>query len=314
MNMKKIFTVLASMASICCLTACSTTPTTNSSAKAEKKINVVTTFYPMYDFAKQVAGDKAEVTSLIDASVEPHDYEPSAKDIAKISEADVFVYSSEYMETWVKQVLANIDTTKVKVVDASKGIDLMHAEEEEHEHEGEEAHEHEFDPHIWLDPVLAKQQVTNILEGIIAADTANKDSYTTNAQAFTTKLEELDKEYQTLQTATNKTFVTQHEAFGYLAHRYGLTQKAIAGISPNTEPTPAKLAELQAFIKENNVTTLYFEELASPKIAELLSKETGASLEVLSTLEGLSKEEQDKGADYISVMKENLAALKKAIQ
>ncbi|KRN57595.1 metal ABC transporter substrate-binding protein [Carnobacterium divergens] len=282
------------------------------------KLQVVTTFYPMYDFTKNVVGDNGEVSVLMKAGTEPHDYEPSAKDIAKIADSDVFVYNSEEMETWVGSVLKNIDTKKTVVIDASKEIKLLegsHEEEDEdhdHDHEG---HSHAHDPHVWLDPVLAKEEVNAIKEGLIQADKTNKASYEKNAKTYSDKLDALNEKFEVgLKDAKNRTFVTQHAAFAYLAARYDLKQVAISGISPDQEPSPAKLAELNDFVKENNIKVIYFEETASPKIAKTLAKETGATLAVLSPIEGITKEDQDQGIDYIKVMENNLKALQETIK
>lgn len=282
------------------------------------KLQVVTTFYPMYDFTKNVVGDNGEVSVLMKAGTEPHDYEPSAKDIAKIADSDVFVYNSEEMETWVGSVLKNIDTKKTVVIDASKEIKLLegsHEEEDEdhdHDHEG---HSHAHDPHVWLDPVLAKEEVNAIKEGLIQADKTNKASYEKNAKTYSDKLDALNEKFEAgLKDAKNRTFVTQHAAFAYLAARYDLKQVAISGISPDQEPSPAKLAELNDFVKENNIKVIYFEETASPKIAKTLAKETGATLAVLSPIEGITKEDQDQGIDYIKVMENNLKALQENIK
>lgn len=282
------------------------------------KLQVVTTFYPMYDFTKNVVGDNGEVSVLMKAGTEPHDYEPSAKDIAKIADSDVFVYNSEEMETWVGSVLKNIDTKKTVVIDASKEIKLLegsHEEEDEdhdHDHEG---HSHAHDPHVWLDPVLAKEEVNAIKEGLIQADKTNKASYEKNAKTYSDKLDALNEKFEvSLKDAKNRTFVTQHAAFAYLAARYDLKQVAISGISPDQEPSPAKLAELNDFVKENNIKVIYFEETASPKIAKTLAKETGATLAVLSPIEGITKEDQDQGIDYIKVMENNLKALQENIK
>lgn len=287
-------------------------------AKDSNKLQVVTTFYPMYDFARNVAGDNAEVSVLMKAGTEPHDYEPSAKDIAKIADSDVFIYNSEEMETWVPSVLKNVDKKKTVVVDASKEITLLDgAEDHDHDHEGEEHddHSHAHDPHVWLDPVLAQEEVKAIKTGIIEADPDKKADYEKNAAAYNEKLEALNQKFVNgLKNAKNRTFVTQHSAFAYLANRYGLDQVAIAGLSPDQEPSPAKLAELNDFVKDNKVKVIYFEETASPKIAKTLANETGASLEVLSPIEGITKEEQDKGVDYIKVMESNLKALKKSVK
>lgn len=282
------------------------------------KLQVVTTFYPMYDFTKNVVGDNGEVSVLMKAGTEPHDYEPSAKDIAKIADSDVFVYNSEEMETWVGSVLKNIDTKKTVVIDASKEIKLLegsHEEEDEdhdHDHEG---HSHAHDPHVWLDPVLAKEEVNAIKEGLIQADKTNKASYEKNAKTYSDKLDALNEKFEAgLKDAKNRTFVTQHAAFAYLAARYDLKQVAISGISPDQEPSPAKLAELNDFVKENKIKVIYFEETASPKIAKTLAKETGATLAVLSPIEGITKEDQDQGIDYIKVMENNLKALQETIK
>lgn len=295
------------------MTACGRT---KEAAKTdEDKIKVVTTFYPMYDFTKNIVGNLGDVELLIPAGTEPHDYEPSAKDIAKITDSDVFVYNSLELETWVKDVLENVDQKKVTVVDASQNITLMdgvaHEDEDEEEHEG---HEHELDPHVWLNPVLAKKEVETIRDALIKRYPEHKETLEKNATTYLEKLTELDQEYQAaFKLAKNKTFVTQHAAFGYLAKQYGLTQESIAGISPDQEPSPSRLAELKKYIEANHVSVIYFETTASSKVAKTLAKETGIELAVLNPLESLTQKEQDAGEDYISVMKENLAALKKSI-
>ncbi|WP_157454623.1 metal ABC transporter substrate-binding protein [Carnobacterium maltaromaticum] len=311
-SLKKGSLLIASLAILFIMVGCGNQEATKDSTK----LQIVTSFYPMYDFTQNVAGDNAEVSVLMKAGTEPHDYEPSAKDIAKIADSDVFVYNSKEMETWVSSVLTNIDTKKTVVVDASQGIDLLegnHSDDEtEAEHEG---HSHAHDPHIWLDPVLAQKQVDTIKEGIIKADTKNKETYEKNALAYKEKLAALNEKFEMgLKNAKNRTFVTQHAAFAYLANRYDLEQVAIAGLSPDQEPSPAKLAELNDFIKENNIKIIYFAETASPKIAKTVANETGAKLEVLSPIEGITQEEQEKGVDYIKVMEKNLEALEKAIK
>lgn len=311
-SLKKGSLLIASLAILFIMVGCGNQEATKDSTK----LQIVTSFYPMYDFTQNVAGDNAEVSVLMKAGTEPHDYEPSAKDIAKIADSDVFVYNSKEMETWVSSVLTNIDTKKTVVVDASQGIDLLegnHSDDEtEAEHEG---HSHAHDPHIWLDPVLAQKQVDTIKEGIIKADTKNKETYEKNALAYKEKLAALNEKFEMgLKNAENRTFVTQHAAFAYLANRYDLEQVAIAGLSPDQEPSPAKLAELNDFIKENNIKIIYFAETASPKIAKTVANETGAKLEVLSPIEGITQEEQKKGVDYIKVMEKNLEALEKAIK
>ncbi len=202
------------------------------------------------------------------------------------------------------------------MIDASKGIELVEGtEEEDHDHEHEEEHHHEHDPHVWLSPVLAEQEVTNIQNGLTKADKTKADTYKKNAEKYKEKLKTLDNKFRTaFEGAKQRDFVTQHAAFQYLAKEYDLHQVAIAGLSPDQEPSPARLAELQKYVKENNISTIYFEEVASPKVAETLANETGAKLEVLSPIEGITDKEQKKGMDYIAYMEQNLQALQKTIK
>lgn len=310
--MKRLTKMILGLTLVSLLVACG--KETTEEKKEADKLHIVTSFYPMYDFAKKVAGDKADVTVLTEAGVEPHDYEPSAKDLAKIQNADVFIYNSNEMETWVRDVLASIDTKKVKVIEASQGIDLMEASEE-HEHEGEESHNHELDPHVWLDPVLAKKEVETITKGLVEVDTTNKDSYETQSSEFKKELDKLNDAYvAATKNATQKTFVTQHTAFSYLAKQYGLTQVPISGISPDQEPTPKELKNIEDLVKKDNIKVIYTESSASSKVAETITSATGATLSELNPLESLTKKEMDEGEDYLSVMYTNLDHLKLTIK
>ena len=335
--------------------AANSASTPEASAQMEQKLKVVTSFYPMYEFSKQIAGDHAEVVVLVPAGTEPHDWEPSAKDMVLVSDADIFVYNG-IVEEWAEKAIESASNEKRIVIEASHGIDLMegeahshdhgegeeeaheheegevHAEEGSHDHdhgEGEEeaheheegevhadedAHDHVMDPHVWLSPVLAQKQVTAILEAFVMADPANEEDYTKNAAAYIAQLQQLDEEFKAgLKDVKTKEFVTQHAAFGYLAREYNLTQVAIAGLSPEQEPSPDKMVDIVKFAKEHHVTTIFFETLADPKVAGTLAKEIGAKTDVLNPLEGLTKEETQNNMDYISVMKKNLEALVTAL-
>ncbi|WP_168121546.1 metal ABC transporter substrate-binding protein [Paenibacillus sp. HB172176] len=288
----------------------------NANSNDGDKLNVVTTFYPMYEFSRQVGGEYANVTALIPAGAEPHDWEPSAQDMVKVKEADIFVYNG-IVEGWVDDALSSAANDKRVVVEASNGISLMEGLPEEEEGEEEHAHEEEgpiLDPHVWLDPVLAQKEVASIEAAFEQADPANKDAYKKNADAYIAKLQELDETYKAgLKDVKRKEFVTQHAAFGYLAKQYGLTQVPIAGLSPEQEPAPDDLANIIAFAKENQVKTIFFETLVEPKIAQVVADEIGAKTDVLNPLEGLTDEEQKNNLDYIGIMKNNLEALKKAL-
>ncbi|MEH7548935.1 metal ABC transporter substrate-binding protein [Neobacillus vireti] len=297
------------------VSGCSNAASTKSEKTSEgsKKLQIVTTFYPMYYFAQKVAGSSANVELLIPNGVEPHDWEPTANDMAKIQDSDLFIYNSRYFETWTEKVFKSINDPNLKVIEASNGIELMDALDSEEE----DIHEHTSskDPHVWLSPVLAQKEVDNIAKALEQADPKNKDKFQKNAAALNSELADLDSLYkETIDKAKKKEFVTQHAAFGYLAKQYGLTQIPIAGLSPDVEPTLGKLAELTDLTKKKNVKIIYFEELTSSKVADTLAKEIGAKTEVLNPLEGLTKKEQEKGLDYIDVMKNNLESLKLSLQ
>lgn len=300
------------------LAGCGASDTTDTASNKEE-LTVVTTFYPMYDFAKKVVGNKGEVTLMLEAGQDSHGYEPTPQDIAAIADADVFVYNSDEMEIWVPSVLDSIGDSDVIIVNASKDIPLYEVagdestEEESHEGEGEDAHS--IDPHVWLDPVYAQDEVTAILAGVIAADEANETVYEANAAAFQAELVALDAAYQAaFENAENRIFVVQHAAFGYIARRYDLTEMAVSSVSSDAEPNPAKLAELQQFMVDNQIAVVYYSDSTSSKIAETLAGATGAALEVLSPLEGITQEAQEAGKDYLSIMEDNLSALQKTIQ
>lgn len=310
--MKKIKLLIVLGASVLLFTACSSDV---KQSKVENKtgINVVTTFYPMYEFTQKVVGDEGNVSLMITSGVEPHDYEPTAKDIAKLHDADVFVYNNENMETWVPSVLKEVKKQDVNVIKATEKITLMPGSEEEEAHDyDEKEHHHELDPHVWLAPSLAIKEVETIRDELIKAYPDKTEIFTENATSYLNELSDLDNEFhQSLDNATEKHFVTQHAAFGYLAHEYGLTQVPISGLSPDEEPSPKRIAELKTFVKDNQVSYIYFEDNANDKVAKTLSDEAGVKLEVLNTLEGLSNEKQKNGESYVSVMRDNLTALEK---
>ena len=289
---------------------------TNKEADKKEDLTIVTTFYPMYDFTKEIVGDEGNVKLLIPAGTEPHDFEPSAKERAEISDADVFVYNSSDMEFFVDSLKDSVDSKQTLMIEAAKGIDRLESQEADEHEESEEGHDHshEYDPHVWLDPVLAIKEVRTIAEELGEKYPDKKKTFTKNADAYIKKLEALDQKYSDeLKDTTNRTFVTQHAAFAYLANQYDLKQVAISGVSPDQEPTPSRLAELKEFVKKNNIKVIYFEENASSKVAETLSNETGVKLEVLNPLESLTNEQIKAGENYISVMEKNLKALKESI-
>jgi zinc transport system substrate-binding protein len=300
-------------------TGCGDKGTTESDASGkDKKLKIVTSFYPMQEFTNQVAGAIADVTVLVPAGTEPHDWEPTPKDVAKIAEADVFIYNGGGFEGWVDDILKSVNNPKLKVVEASKGIELMessnaHDEHDEHKDEKKDG-EHALDPHVWIDPILVQQEVKTITDALVEVDAAHAADYKKNSDEYIAILKDLDTTYKNeLKDVKSKEFVTSHTAFAYLAKRYGLTQMPISGVSPEQEPSAAEMKEIVEFVKEHQVKTIFFETLASPKVAEAVAKEAGVETAVLNPMEGLTDEEKAKGLNYIGVMKANLDALKKAM-
>ena len=307
-NWKWLLIVIGSMM---IMSACGNKEKSDSTSEKDK-LKVTTTFYPMYEFTKQVAGDLADVEVLVPENQEPHDWEPNPKDIATVQDSDLFIYNSEYMETFVETIEEAMGTKETTFVEASNGLTLQEDHELEEESDHDHEHSHEMDPHVWLSPALAMKEVNNIADSLIKVDPENATTYEQNRDAYLLKLTALDSKYkEELSKVSKKEMITQHAAFAYLASDYGLEQVAIAGLSPDEEPSAQKLADLKSFAEDHDIQVIYFEETASKKVAQTLANEIGAKTEVLSTLEVLSKKDKEQGLDYISVMERNLEKITK---
>ncbi|WP_244178680.1 metal ABC transporter substrate-binding protein [Streptomyces rubellomurinus] len=297
----------SALAASLALTACGSGG--SGSAHGGGKLKVVASFYPMEFLAQQIGKDHVEVTDLTAPGVEPHDLELTAKQVAAVQKADAIVYLKGLQPTVDQAVDQSSSTHKVDATAASPLVDHHldeGAEGDGHKHEGPAG-----DPHIWLDPTRYSAIAKSVGDEFAKADPAHADEYKKNTDELVTKLAALDKEFQDgLKGARTKTFVTSHAAFGYLADHYGLTQVAINGVDPESEPTPARLAEVQKAAKDNGVTTIFFETLVSPKLADTVAKDLGLKTAVLDPLEGVKDPTKD---DYLSVMKQNLANLQAAL-
>ncbi|WP_138493828.1 metal ABC transporter substrate-binding protein [Paenibacillus pinistramenti] len=278
-------------------------------------LKVEVSFYPMYEFTKKVAGELADVHTLIPAGVEPHDWEPTPRDIGSIEEADVLVYNGAGLEGWVDQVVDALDSDKLVTIEASSGIDLINGFKEEEEGEAADPREEGGeDPHVWLSPVQAVKEVRNIQEGLSKAAPQYAAQFKSNADTYIAQLEELDQEIkQELTGVKRKDFITQHSAFGYFARDYGLEQIPIAGLSPDQEPSASSMADIVKFAKEHDTRTIFFETLVSSKVAQTVADEIGATTAVLNPIEGLTDEELADHLDYVSVMRQNLKSLAAAL-
>ncbi|GGV93565.1 metal ABC transporter substrate-binding protein [Streptomyces narbonensis] len=293
------------------------------------KLDVVASFYPMQYLAEQIGGGHVSVDTLTKPGVEPHDLELKPRQIGELGEADVILYlkgiqpavDDAIAQAGVKNTVDAATLTKLE----AHGTEVGHehegeehgAEEAGHEaHEGHEGHDHGTeagtDPHIWLDPVKYAEVAKGVGAALEKADPAHAADYKKNTDALVKKLGDLNTQFATgLKNTTTRTFITTHSAFGYLAERYGLEQEGITGIDPESEPSPARIKELQDIAKKDKVSTVFFETLASDKTAKTLAGDTGLTTDVLDPLEGIT--DKSKGDDYIEVMQSNLAALKKAL-
>lgn len=297
------------------LAGCSNT-VNKKSFQDESKLAIVTTIYPVYDFASNIAGDKAEIINLVPAGTEPHDFELSTGDMQLIETADLFLYNGAGMENFVDKTLKALSNEDLVVVEAAGEVELIagvHHHDDEEAYDGSE--EENTDPHTWLSIENAIVECEAIKDALVMVDKENADYYEANFQAYKEKLEALDGRYkEELSDLSGDTIVVAHEAFGYLCREYGLKQEAVEGLTADSEPDAARMKEIIEFCKENDIKIIFFEELVSPKVANTIANEIGAETMVLNPVEGLTAEQEEEGLDYIGIMEQNLEALKKALQ
>jgi zinc transport system substrate-binding protein len=285
------------------------------------KLSIVATLFPIYDFAREIVGDKATVTLLLPPGVEAHSFEPKPGDMITINNAGIFLYTGKYMEPWVEKIIQATDNKNLIIIDTSKGVNLRKGtaghEEEGYGQNVRGHNEHgAYDPHIWLDFANAQKMVDSILEGLTRQDPVNKDIYAQNAAAYKTKLQALDEKFKnTLSGCKKDTFVhSGHFAFNYLASRYNLHYISAYGGSPNAEPTPGKIIELKKFILAHAIKYIYYEALITPRIADILNKETGAQLLKLNGTHNIGKDDLKQGKTFIGLMEDNLTNLKVGLE
>jgi zinc transport system substrate-binding protein len=311
----KLFVAAALLVSAALLGGCERTA---SRELDPNKLNVVASFYPLYDFATKIGGEHVHAVNLVPAGVEPHDWSPKSRDLQLLNKAQVFVYEGAGFEGWADSALKTLKAGGPIVVEASKGVPLLQAAEEEAGGVSDGGHSDNklgVDPHIWLSPANAKIIGSNLKQAFIQADPAHKADYEANYNSFAAKLDALDAKYrQQLSGVKRKQLVVSHQAFGYLCRDYGLTQMPIMGLSPDAEPTAQDMKRISDFIRNNGVKTIFFEELVSDKLAATLAKDTGANTAVLNPLEGLTEAQQQAGQDYFSVMETNLQHIVQALQ
>ena len=261
------------------------------------KLQVTVTFNAMAEFAHAVGGDRVAISTIIPDGSEPHDFEPTAQDLVKLSSAAVFIYNGLGMEAWAYNAVSAAQNPSLVAVDASDGAEpILNTDAEASEEHGR------YDPHFWLSLKGAELEAKNIRDGFIQADPAGKDEYTQNCAAFIGQLESLYQEYQEkFETVSRKNFVTGHAAFAYLCRDFGLTQNSVEDVYAEGEPSARQLVRLIDYCIQNGVTTIFAEQTASSEVSETLAAEAGAKVKTIYTIENT-----EDGLSYLERMEANL--------
>jgi zinc transport system substrate-binding protein len=261
---------------------------------------IVAAFYPLAFVAERIGGDLVDVANVTPTGAEPHDIEITPDQVDRIEDADLVLYIGGGFQPAIEDTAGRQGDRAIDVLDV---LDATGASAD--------------DPHVWLDPRRLAEIVTEVSPAIASTVTGEtaRAAIETNTEALLDDLRALDDEMEAgLQTCEQRAFVTSHDAFGLLAERYDLEQLSIAGLSPESEPSPARLEELSDEIEARGITTVFYEDLVAPDVAETLANEVGVETAVLSPLEGLTAEQVESGEDYLSVMRANLEALRQALR
>ena len=276
-------------------------------------LKIVCTLFPQYDFAREIAGDRAEITLLLTPGTDSHSYDPSPVDMVKINECDLFIYTGELMESWAKDVVSSLNET-VTVLDVSAGLELS-AVENGHDH-GEESHEHAVDPHVWTDPVNAMEITRKICGILCKIDAESASYYKANEETYLAKLEELDKNLGEIAASAQHKKIVMCDRFAmhYFCKRYALEYvAAFDSCTADTEPSPAVIVKITNEVKENNIPAVFAAELSNRKVAEAVAQQTGARVLELHSCHNLSADDFNAGETYLSLMQRNAENLKIAL-
>ena len=303
----------------CLLAACSGRTAENGTEEASDRLVIVATLFPQYDFTRAIAGEYADVTLLLPPGVESHSYDLRPSDMITIRESDLFIYTGPYMETWAETLIEDLDAS-VRVVNCSERIAL---EQEDHydpagfeEEEGATGHTHELDPHVWTSPVYAITMCETIRDALIEADPVHAEVYTANAAAYIAELESLDAAFRQVvsEASTTTIYFGGRFAMTYFAREYGLTcVAAYDDCSAESEPSIKRVMAMIDAMKEAGTPVLYYEELVDPKVARTIAEETGAELVLLHSAHNVSKDDLEAGVTYLSLMWNNVEALRQGV-
>lgn len=310
---RKLLAVITAAATVLSLCACSSESSYSNSDSG--KLKIISTVFPPYDLARQIAGDNAEISILLPPGSEIHNYEPSAKDMIAIRNCDIFLYIGGENEQWAEKLINSNDTENVTAVKLIDYVPTLSEDEDEHDHDHDHDHEHEHetDEHIWTSPKNAQLMLSAVYDAICKVDPSGKQTYTKNKDAYAKQLSDLDNSYRSaVDNAKNKTIVLADKfPFRYLAHEYGLEfSAAFAACSDESEPGVSTMIKLTKTIKENNIPAVYYLEFSSTKIADTLCDETEATKLMLHSCHNVSKQDIENNVSYVDLMKQNLENLK----
>ncbi|MGM9985663.1 MAG: metal ABC transporter solute-binding protein, Zn/Mn family [Bacillaceae bacterium] len=318
--MKKYLSILVSLfAFAIIMTGCSSDNKEAKSISKDEKINVYTTIFPLEDFTKKIGGDHVKVTGIYPPGVDSHTYEPTTKTIINIAKADLFIYNGLELEAFAKKVADTVKNEPVLVLNASKGIEAIeeehHHEEHADDHETEgDNHHHDVDPHVWFDPMLALKQAEAIKDELVKLKPSAKADFEKNFDALKEQFVSLDKELtDVVANAKRKEILVSHAAYGYWENHYGIKQIAIAGLSSSQEPSQKELANIVKIAQEHGIKYILFETFSTPKVADIVQKETNTTVLRLNHIATITDEDRQQGKDYFQLMQENIDLLKKAM-
>ncbi len=280
---------------------------------SDTKLKVVASFFPLYEFARNVGGNKTDVYSFLPIGEEPHEWEPSIQQIEALKGTNLFIYNGAGMEAYISKYMESGEFQNMTFVKATDGIPLLQADFAEDDKEV--LAEGGMDPHVWNDPIFAEQEVRNIKNAMQKADPANSQYYENNANAYITKLATLDNNIKTgLSHCKKDTFVSFHNAFNYFSNRYGIHDVWISGMAPEVDVPPQDIQKIIQIAKDKDVKVIFSEDLVDPRLANTLASEVGAQVLILSPLEGINQTEQQEGKTYLDKWYQNLHNLRTALE
>lgn len=262
-----------------------------------QSVKIVASFYPLGEFTSNLISTD-DVVVLVPEGLEPHDYEPTPQDVVTISNADLLIYNGNNLEPWIEDFLLTKEGKNTKTLNISQHLSLSAG-----------------DPHFWLDPAIAEEMLKVIANELKTIDPSQSEQIDKNLLIYQNKLQLLDQAYTNgLSNCKQNKIIVSHNAFNYLSDRYNFEVITISGLTPEEEPTPKKLAEITRLAKQEDIGYIFFESLVSPTLAKAIAKEVGAKTLVLNPIEGITKTEKREGKDYITLMYDNLANLRLAMQ